>query len=706
MVIKFEAEAQSINEYLVLSKGPAAVPSEDPRTWKYYQNLAGEYHFTDTPMTIVSLDTQQEIAFTKENMELHLATRQAYRYGSRYYYALLNRFPHQENLIRGILLPVDIDTAIKAKDFKILAYPARLVEPQEVNLIEELQNHIDRFEQRWHLGRFNKSDNYYNLSFWAYLVMSLVPKIINIRLRNVRTRYAHSFHVREALASNFGLDEYYDYLTHAQRMWLYKNYPRFEEDLGKTGQFTELVDKLLTERSVPLARYVIRQENSFTETYDPSIVIHREPINNLENFLGSNIISAEELMEKESKITYGNPRFWDNHKLESIQTITMTASSTTQTKDLESSMVDYSDTFPETRKEVYLREWAYLSLTGRYLPYVRFSDPQTGEQRSLRADDALLYMKYAALKISGIDVDKVPNFMVWRHRLQPMASKSDLLSVTTGDYPELMSDYADYVLEQEKESVDEILSIMAFSQYAENQYQNTQKYWMLQSLEEDHKALGELKALITRNYGATYFTNDESLGAWFQRSNLPEWTLDQTQAEELILSIFSASTGYDIDINAPAQVQKAMIGTLVKLLSYSVQIMTEINNSAIIPLNWSVIRLSAPDISGDSSATVENDIRVMDVGYSTKSKTEHPLELESNGEILGVSCEIAIDLPVSVDTDISVKLSGETYYIESGTGVMDATYPGYREDVSERASYYGKELFMDLTEEQRREIMM
>lgn len=706
MVIKFEAEAQSINEYLVLKYGPSSVPSEDPHTWKYYLNLAGEYHFTDTPMTVVSLDTQQEIAFTKENMKLHLTTRQAYGYGSRYYYALVSKFPSQENLIRSILLPVDIETAINAKDFKILTYPSRLVEPQEVNLIEELQGHLDRFEQRWYLGRFNKSDNYYDLVFWAYLVMTLTPKIANIRLRNVKTRYAHSFHVREALASNFSLDEYYDYLTHTQRMWLYKNYSRFEEDLGKTGQFLELTDKLLTNRGVPLSALVVRQENGFTEDLDPIINIHREAVNSVPSAFQDVTLTPDELIEKESKITYGNPRFWGNNKEKSIQAITLTSSSTTQTKDLESSMVDYSDAFPETRKEVYLREWANLSLTGKYLPYVRFIDPQTGEQRSLRADDALLYMQYASLMISGIEVDKVPNLMVWRHRLQPKATKQDLLSVTTGKYPKMMEEYADIVVSRE-ESVGEIVSIPAFSEYVERQFENTQVYWKLQGLEEDHRVLGELKSLLARNYGCTHFVrNDETIGQWLERVNLPLWSFDTSQAQELIVGIFTAATGYNIGKQTAAQVQKAMIGTLMKLLSYSVQIITDINDSSIVPLNWSVVRINPPDISSKSEVSLAIDTDIQDVFYETKSKIDLGLDLESNGEIIGVSTESRIEVPVSVDTNVNVKLSGDIYHLNSGVSIMDAVYPGYREDISYRASYYGKELFMNLTEEQRREIMM
>ena len=82
-------------------------------------------------MYVGSLDTLETILFSKENLELHPLTRESYQFGTRYYYNLLNKYPNQEFLIKGILYPCDINKAIEAEDGEILSYQSDLVEEQE-----------------------------------------------------------------------------------------------------------------------------------------------------------------------------------------------------------------------------------------------------------------------------------------------------------------------------------------------------------------------------------------------------------------------------------------------------------------------------------------------------------------------------------------------------------------------------------------------
>src|SRR5690606_6740159 len=113
LVIKCSLTADGMNNELRLNGIP--IDDSDPTTWKYYKNLAGMYHFTDTLMEIVSMDTLEVIAFTKENMRLHRATAKAYAYGTKYFNELSAQYPGQEDLIMGILNPVDMDVAIAAR---------------------------------------------------------------------------------------------------------------------------------------------------------------------------------------------------------------------------------------------------------------------------------------------------------------------------------------------------------------------------------------------------------------------------------------------------------------------------------------------------------------------------------------------------------------------------------------------------------------
>ena len=139
IVIKFEAAAEALNLAVISQNGYAAVDNETKSSWKYYQNISGQYHFTDTMIQVNSLDLAERIDFTADNLKVHTATRKAYEYGSRYYRDLLQQYPDQELLILGILYPCDIDQAIAAVDGTILTYPAKYVEASEYTFIFKLQ---------------------------------------------------------------------------------------------------------------------------------------------------------------------------------------------------------------------------------------------------------------------------------------------------------------------------------------------------------------------------------------------------------------------------------------------------------------------------------------------------------------------------------------------------------------------------------------
>lgn len=55
LVVKSKATAHAINQ--ATQRAGFAFNDNDPRTWKYYQNLAGQYHLSDKPMQVKSLDS-------------------------------------------------------------------------------------------------------------------------------------------------------------------------------------------------------------------------------------------------------------------------------------------------------------------------------------------------------------------------------------------------------------------------------------------------------------------------------------------------------------------------------------------------------------------------------------------------------------------------------------------------------------------------
>lgn len=167
IIIKNTFVADVINNYLDAVYGADKIDYTKPHTWKYYLNLAGIYHYTDSMMKVVSTDTHEVIDFTKENLKEHIATANSYRFGTRRYYNLVNEYPNQELLILGILYPVDLDKAVESDNYTILGYPNELVEEFEYSFIEKLQCYVSGYFERWFNPQYCIVDDFYLHAFLA-----------------------------------------------------------------------------------------------------------------------------------------------------------------------------------------------------------------------------------------------------------------------------------------------------------------------------------------------------------------------------------------------------------------------------------------------------------------------------------------------------------------------------------------------------------
>jgi hypothetical protein len=273
IVIKSTETEQGLNNYVSTYYGANALDETDPTSWKYYMNLSGQYHFTDQLMYVVSLDTMQTIEFTPANLLIHTATAAAYQFGSSYYQALVDQYPTQVMLILGVIYPVNIATAIAAKDGQILGWPSQYVEPNEYSLIQRLQTWVYGFKQRWINPQYGVSDDLYFTVQLANMYYGLLMAIVSFREEMSSTSELHSFHQQQCLASHQGLDQYLEQLSLPQVVWLCRNINYIQRNVGKTSTFKTLIENVLTERDIPLAAYTMRHDTTAmpTQTY-PSVV--------------------------------------------------------------------------------------------------------------------------------------------------------------------------------------------------------------------------------------------------------------------------------------------------------------------------------------------------------------------------------------------------------------------------------------------------
>ncbi len=592
LVVKSQACIDSINDYLIMRYGSTAVDLYDPSTWVYYRHIAGEYHPLDVMMTVTSLDTLESIVFSKASLAVHRETAKAYAYGSRYYYSLLDQYPDQEQLILGILYPCDIQTAINAEDGSILSYPKDLVEPQELTLISELEGYIKRYLIRWHVKAFALSDNLYNTSHLALLYLSILPRLLNMRLKRCHTNEVHSFHIREYLASHGRLDRYLPYLTLKQALYLYRNIRYIERNSGKVHQFKELVDRILTERRIPLNEFSIRQLASFDDQYYSDINIRRKAVNPQFNVPEKTYFETSELFDKELPLAYNNPSYIDQHQPRIVKSLQASSSSVLQSKDLESSMVDYSDMVPDTLESVLLHTWAMLSTKGLYTAVINFKDPKTLRDYQLSAGEAYIYMLYIAAKSIGIDVQHLPSVINTKQRRLVLPSVYDLTAITPDRYA--LQTIAQRLLDGQP-SLGLIQSVSAFFDKSYQIYDEALYHWYLLSNTHHLEERGYIQGMIHQLYEVEYLeleTASTTMDQWLFNHNLPVYNYDTAQANELIKSLFTASTGLVTDsTKLLSNIQHALISVLKELGSYSVQFITEINLSKIIPAYWAAIRV-------------------------------------------------------------------------------------------------------------------
>lgn len=703
LVIKSDISVFLINESIRKTYGDSAVDQYAPETWKYYLNLAGQPHFTDVYMNVISLDTLEVIAFTPENLKVHTATARAYQFGTRYFYSLLKKFPQQEAYIMGVLNPVNIWDAIDAENGSILGYDAKLVEEQEHTLIEDLETYIKGYFSRWTVPGYQTTDEYYSVGLYFVLSVHCYNRLLNLRQERCHTNEVHSFHIREYLASHGGLDKYIPYLTLYQKLYLYRNIRYLEHHSGSVEQFRELTEKILTIRNVPLAEYTISQINEFTDDNYIKILAKKKDLGTSTNGTIKEYFDVGLLQDKIEDTTSGNPIWMTTGGPRERQAFKVSNSSVIRTKSLESTMVDFAESVPDPMVEILLRQWAYMSHNELYPVLVYYIDPVTGDYRNLDTKEAWIYFNYISLCSAGVFVEKVPKFTNVKFRRHPRPSVQELLKLI----PKGMEDLRPiaYELIDKQPVLTVCKSVSAFYEVCQALYEESQRHWYLTSSIADIDRVAVVRQMILKLYGMQWVVpEDESMDDWLSARKLPKYNYSPLQAEEIMGLLLKASTGYDSMIEGQLKyIQKNLLQLFGQLSSYSVQFLSQVNQDSIIPLNWSAIRVGNVTETVESELDIYNGIHILE----HHSEVGSSLSVKNSIEPVFYITDTVYMEEVGVKTGVNVNIS--TDIIESQPVVIDAvryeaSYPEYDPAISKNATYIGAEFYAMLTEDQRKQI--
>lgn len=627
MVIKSEASANAINTGLLELLW--AVDESDPTTWKYYKNLAGQYHNYDQMMYVTSLDTLETIAFTVENLKLHTATRRLYAYGTDYYNELVSRYPSQQNLINGILNPVDINAAIAAPDSKILWIDEDLIESNEENFIPKLQQAIDGFMLRWDVPNYSLADDLYPAAQLGMLYLNLPSFISNIRLANCKTPFVHSFHVRQYLASNGRLDAYIDNLTKKQMLFLYRNILYLHRNAGKQDTFEWLTERILTERGLPLAEYDMR--HNLSEQPDnlyPNIELVRNGLNSIYSGAVNDVATVAEVITKEIPLARDNILVYDEAVEATERAMKNTLINRMKTKVLESSILDRSDIDPFPLSDVLLNYWLYMAHTNRYTAFLFVDNPQTGETMQLQPKDAFILYLYAYNKQNGIELPYVPTVWASRVRKDVLPTKADLLSIVEAKYVD--PEFADVAL-QYAPTVKDVISVDAFYDQCVELHQALQIHRELYSFCEHHVQRGQVEAMTMYLYNDVEcnLADEITYAEWFEQKGIAIENMSRNEFELLTYNLYQEATGLATNRSKTLrEIQTSMIRLMAQLSSYSVQFIQEINAGPVSVTDWAAIRL------GDIKPNWYNQTQVDIVNARVQKMDGVPSHAVRHGSVL------------------------------------------------------------------------
>ena len=682
-------------------------------------------------------------------------TRDSYVVGSLNMKQLLNEFPHLETLLMGVVYPAigksypflntlnTIQDVVNAKDFTILAYDETLLEPYEDNVLEELQNHIYRFVNKWHNPFYVGNASLYMAQFWSNLTNSLFLKLLNIRLANCKTYRAHSYHVERYLASYFELDKFMRYMTRKQIMFFYRNIAWLSLNVGKNEIFDLLKDRLLTDRGIALNEISIRQIDEFDKNFYPELLVRRKSLNNVYDSQ-TDFISFKYLASLESSLSEVNKKYYDSNIDNEMALFKSSGSTVTQTKVLNCLVTDYSNALKRPIEETLLTHWLRWAYN-RDLTDATITDVSN-------MDDNIYYGRL--LEDSKYNSNAVVLIVDRRDYLEYSMSPLDaykyllLLQMSKLGYIKSHDEYLPnlrlpYVYKQTKPTFEELVTNIEYSDnliinqlFNRTVYKNeiAKRAELLLSVAPDIDDIYNNVHMYERGYSVFKFGLDidtitRSTGDSFTRAQVQAmgdkfyesivFNLSQHEDTFETIDVFLTRCKLNKDLNLTSEnftylteelirqatnfylpdelkaknIQKAMVSIFKKLSSYTIQFISQANEDDLI-----VVENNSPGIDDfDASAYVDESIKITLPFSEPYAEGKDKREVEMGVAITDVEVNVAIEPITSANGNLTVPtvtVSAQHFIEDINLGNIHYNFS------NENNTFVGMEFFNALTDEQ------
>ncbi len=612
LIIKSSSTADLMNTYLNLQIGNAGqlvsdyYNPDDKTTWKYYLNLSGQYLLPfDQTMFVKSLDTLEDIEFTPDNLKQNPLTFQAYQYGSIYYNKLIAEYPNQVPLINSILYPTDIATAIAAKDGQILAYDTSLVESNEYSLIEELQNYIYTYKQRWSNSAFEITDSLYIVANLGIMYLNLVPEVLNIRLKYAKTPQVNSFHVDQYLASHNALNEYTNQFSLDEKLYLYRNINYIQRNAGLTSTFNSLIQKFVIPNQINLVTYKLVHEG-FDTNNNEKIRFKQESLT------GTNTAAVyyniSDILNYESTLL-DNSAFITNYSTELTNQISNSRYTDLPTKIVKTVSQNNIPLVQHTKQDLVINTWGWLANNGYYTANINFVNPINQVEYTLSAIDAFLYMVYIEATALGISLEYIPAYFIQRAPITYYQSLTNLEEyLTTNNIPTSTPNELQTLINSQ---------IQLNTMSTPNEFINycNELYTLVEAQDIYINSIGDIDRKAQYKLAVNLFYTDEIIdfpstyglvSDWLLKNSLPEYSYTLDEAQLLLNSIVLASTGHNYNINQGINFNRNIVELMSTLSSYNIQyIITE--NRTVVYIIENGVSINSQTLSvqySDNTGTV------------------------------------------------------------------------------------------------------
>ena len=451
LTIGHKMVAESINDYLIESGYSVSSQAEE---WKYYLNLAGEYHQSDydyiqtvnesgsphIQIKLGGLSGAYNVDLTKELIHGPLsdpAIAVEYRFGSRGYNNLINRYPKAIDLIRGILYPIDKEVAINVEDGSILQIGGYIrhvdpnnseqsyfekaeihtvvnfdmLDPREVSIINDLEIWIKNYFARWLMADYVFFNEYYINTLLGLLHAILPAKINVMRQQRIGTGEVNTFHVKQRLNDIGGLGRYVDIVPEVVYMWVYRNAEYLDFNRGRSDTLDKLIANVLDPLRIPANAARVSTNSVKTRQMLATVEVLHTPLNKTRDLL---LVSREELAEvldKEIELAPDNRRDIAYDEVDIGDEVLVGPNSDYPSKVVESQWAIYTPDTPISFEDFLTSYWAYNSAKGNIGGFIFVRDPVNDEAVPMSNEAALYLALYVYAKgFHDVIIDKIPEF--------------------------------------------------------------------------------------------------------------------------------------------------------------------------------------------------------------------------------------------------------------------------------------------------------